>query len=107
MRVPIVLQGLLRSLAKDKQSNDYLFAVQDRHWVVRSVRRLCKEASVPSVCAHGLRGTHARLAVEAGMSGDVFAKSLGHENFNVTTDHYAGHGAVADAAASRVAEALK
>jgi hypothetical protein len=34
-------------------------------------------------------------------------KSLGHENFVVTTEHYAGVGAVADAAASRVADALK
>ena len=45
--------------------------------------------------------------VTGGISGDVVAKSLGHENFGVTTDHYAGAGAVADAAAARVAEALK
>jgi len=58
------------------------------------------------VPAHGLRGTHARLAVEAGISGDVMAASLAHESFAVTAAHYAGTDAVADAAADRVARAL-
>jgi len=78
----------------------------NRHWVLRSVRRICATAGVPSVPAHGLRGTHARLAVEAGISGDVVAASLGHESFAVTAAHYAGADAVADAAADRVARAL-
>jgi integrase len=91
-------------LADGKQSTDRLFGDQNRHWVLRAVRRLCKEAAVP---AHGLRGTHARLAVEAGTSGDVVARNLGHESFGVTTDHDAGQDAVADAATDRVANALE
>jgi len=58
------------------------------------------------VPAHGLRGTHARLAVEAGISGDVLAASLGHESFAVTAGHHARADAVADAAADRMARAL-
>ena len=46
------------------------------------------------------------MAVEAGLCGDVVARSLGHENFGVTTDHYAGQDAVAGAATDRVANAL-
>jgi integrase len=75
-------------------------------WVRRHVRRLCKQAGVPTVSPHGLRGTHGRLAVEAGISGDVVAASLGHENFNVTTEHYAGRDAVAGAMADLVAASL-
>jgi integrase len=107
MRVPTVLRGLLSILSKGKQSNDYLFKVRDRHWVLRSVRRLCREAGVPSVWAHVFEERTRALPVEAGLSGDVVAKSLGHESFGVTTDHYAGAGAVGDAAAAREADALK
>lgn len=56
---------------------------------------------------HGLRGTHGRLAVEAGISGDVVAASLGHESFEVTEQHYAGSDAVTGARIDRVASALK
>jgi integrase len=106
MKIPSVLQPLLKTLAGGKLPTDRLFGDWNRHWVLRSVMRLCKEAGVPVVPAHGLRGTHARLAVEAGISGDVVARSLGHENFGVTTDHYAGQDAVAGAATDRVANAL-
>lgn len=107
MKIPSVLQPLLKTLAAGKLPTDRLFGDVNRHWVLRSVTRLCKEAGVPVVPAHGLRGTHARLAVEAGISGDVVARSLGHENFGVTTDHYAGQDAVAGAATDRVANALE
>ena len=106
LRVPAVLQPLLRMLARGKQPNDRLFGDVNRHWVLRSCRRLCQIAGVPVVPAHGLRGTHAKLAVEAGISGNVVAASLGHESFATTAGHYAGADAVADAAASRVASAL-
>jgi Phage integrase family len=81
MKVPTVLQPLLQELARGKQPGDRLFGDADRYWVRREVRRLCKLANVPIVPPHGLRGTHGRLAVEAGISGDVVAASLGHESF--------------------------
>lgn len=106
MKVPPVLQPLLKALADGKQPSDRIFGVVNRHWVLRSVKRICAAAGVPLVPAHGLRGTHARLAVEAGISGDVVAASLGHESFATTTASYAGADAVAGAAADRVADTL-
>jgi integrase len=61
---------------------------------------------VPIISAHGLRGTHGRLALEAGISSEVGAASLGHESFEVTKAHYAGNDAVAGARIDRVAAAL-
>lgn len=66
--------------------------------VRRQVQRLCRLAGVPIVSPHGLRGTHGRLAVEAGISADVVAASLRHQN--VTTEHGAGRDAVAAAQAA-------
>jgi integrase len=106
MKVPPVLQPLLKALADGKQPGDRIFGAVHRHWVLRSVKRICTAAGVPVVPAHGLRGTHARLAVEAGISGDVVAASLGHESFATTTASYAGADAVAGAAADRVADTL-
>ena len=71
------------------------------------MKRICIAAGVPTVPAHGLRGTHARLAVEAGISGDVVAASLGHESFATTAASYAGPDAVTGAAADRVADTLR
>jgi integrase len=106
MKVPPVLRPLLKALAGGKQPSDRIFGVVNRHWVLHSVKRICAAAGVPVVPAHGLRGTHARLAVEAGISGDVVAASLGHESFATTTASYAGTDAVAGAAADRVADTL-
>lgn len=36
-------------------------------------------AKVPKVTAHGMRGLHSTLAMEAGVTGAVVAASLGHE----------------------------
>ncbi len=106
LKVPDVLQPLLQLQAKGKPDTAKLFGLANRHWVLRSVQRLCKLAGVPVVPAHGLRGTHARLAVRAGMTGEAVAASLGHESFAVTEQHYAGSEVVAEAAAGRVARAL-
>jgi integrase len=106
MKIPTVLQPLLKELANGKQSSDRLFGEVDRMWVRRHVRRLCKMAGVPMVSPHGLRGTHGRLAVEAGISGDVVAASLGHESFAVTQEHFAGRDAAAGPKADRVAATL-
>jgi integrase len=91
LQVPHPLHPLLQRLAINRQPSDRLFGDSaNRHWVLRQVHRICKEAGVPIVPAHGLRGTHATLAVSAGATGDVVAKALGHESFEgVTARHYA------------------
>jgi integrase len=37
-----------------------------------------------NVTAHGMRGLHSTLAIEAGMTGAVVAASLGHEHVSAT-----------------------
>ena len=53
---------------------------------------------------HGLKGTHAKLSREVGMSGVLLAAAMGHESETTTTEHYAGRGAVAQADVDRVAQ---
>ena len=79
LEVPAVLQRHLVVLAKGKRSEDRLFGVHWRDWVRKWVARICREARVPVVTAHGMRGLHATLAMEAGITGHVVAASLGHE----------------------------
>ncbi len=107
LRIPVVLQPLLQGLAKGKERSERLFGDIDRHWVRNAVIRVCGLAKVPVLSSHGLRGTHASLAVEAGMSGDAVASSLGHDSFQVTKDHYAKSESVSGARSDRVAEALR
>jgi len=107
LRVPALLQPLLQALASGKGPGDRLFgAGANRHWVLRSAARVCAIAGVPPVTPHGLRGTHATLAVGAGVSGEAVAASLGHESFAVTAAHYAQPEAVSGAKAAKVADIL-
>lgn len=55
---------------------------------------------------HGLRGSHAPLAVAAGMSGPPVASSLRHESFAITARHYASEDSVTAVPIDRVADAL-
>ncbi|HVV48875.1 MAG TPA: hypothetical protein VHO06_04390 [Polyangia bacterium] len=58
------------------------------------------------VTAHGLRGTHAEVAREVGVSGVLLAAAMGHESETTTTEHYAGRNAVQQGAIARITEAL-
>jgi integrase len=44
------------------------------------------------VCPHGLRGTHATLAEDAGAVGFLVAQQMGHENHRITEQHYIASG---------------
>ena len=61
---------------------------------------LCARAGVPRVCVHGLRGTHASLAVSGGASVEAVARVLGHTSTKMTLGHYVSEEA---ATAARVA----
>jgi integrase len=77
LRVPESLQPLLRRIAQGKQPSDRLFGARaNRQTVLRHVRRICNAAGVPTVSPHGLRGTHASLAMTAGATGDLVAAAL-------------------------------
>jgi integrase len=103
LKLPQALQPLLASLAAGKKPDDRLFGNNTRHWVFRNVRRCCEASGVRVVSPHGLRGTHAKIAREVGMSGIALAHAMGHESESTTTEHYAGRAAVANASIDRVA----
>lgn len=98
--------GKLDALIASDSDPDGSGASASRHWVLRSVARVCTMAGVPAVTPHGLRGTHATLAVGVGISGEAVAASLGHESFAVTAAHYAQPEAVSGAKAAKVADIL-
>jgi integrase len=54
LAVPPQLQAHLQRIARGKKPTDRLFkAKAGRYWLLRSVQRICKEAGVPIVPAHG------------------------------------------------------
>jgi integrase len=104
LKLPAVLQPLLAKLVEGKEPDALIFGGQTRYWVLRAVKRCCKEAGVRVITAHGLRGMHAMIAREVGVSGVLLAQAMGHESESTTTNHYAGKAAVANAGINRVAE---
>lgn len=109
VRIPVNLQPYLLRLALGKQPTEHLFSVRSTGkppgvaWVRKWVKRICRLARVPEVCAHSMRGLHATLAVEEGTSPDVVARSLGHHKSSVTLSSYAAPGS-RDAAVQRSVE---
>lgn len=95
LRVPVELRDHLLNLAANKGPDDLLFGDHWRDWVRKNVRRICTEAKVPHVSAHSMRGLHATLAMEAGVTGAVVAASLGQGSASVTVQSYADAAAVA------------
>lgn len=111
VKVPDNLQPHLLRLARDKLPTAYLFpgkkgGVPDLAWPRKWVKRICRLVKVPEVCAHSMRGLHATLAIEAGASPDLVARSLGHESASMTLSNYAVPGSAESAAASRVQSLL-
>jgi integrase len=74
IEVPALLRPYLLALAKGRAPEEQLITrsgstqgnKHGRHWLFRHVVALCKEANVPTVCVHSLRGLHATLATDAG-----------------------------------------
>jgi integrase len=97
LEVPAVLQPHLLRLAKGREAQALLFGHHWRDWVRKAVARICRTARVPEVSAHGMRGLHATLAMDAGVTGHVVAASLGHESDTTTKTSYAKREAVAGA----------
>jgi integrase len=105
VELPVML-GRLVVARRDTSLQERIFA-GTRFWLRDQVRRICKLAGVPVVCPHGLRGTHASLAMAAGASSALVAKSLGHASDAVTLAHYAQPAAVAAGAQERLLKVLE
>jgi integrase len=109
LEVPELLRPYLLTLARGRGPEEQLFGTgagllprerdpevkrpRDREWVLRQVQALCKQADVPVVCAHSLRGLHATLATEAGATPHLVATALGHTSTAVAERHYTDRGA--------------
>lgn len=106
LRVPEMLRPYLRVLANGKKPGDLLFGHRDRGWPRHWVQRICGEAEVPEVTAHGQRGLHSTLAVEAGETSRAVADALGHESFATTARSYAQPEAVGNARQARALRVL-
>jgi len=112
LRIPEQLRPLiLRLMATKRSADEPLFYPATHKCVWRAyynvrVRALCRQAGVPEVVTHSLRGLHATLALEGGATSDAVAKALGHSSFAMTEQHYASPSSVSNARSSRVAEML-
>jgi integrase len=100
--VPSVLRPHLLELARGRKPEELLFAGEGnkrrRNPVLhRKVGRICVAAGVPVVCTHALRGCNASFALEAGVTSEAVARSLGHGSFAVTRRHYTRADAIGNA----------
>ena len=101
--VPEELRTYLLQLAQDRPPTSWLFDFEAsrkrrttnvyksrRDALLRRVRAICKKANVPEVVSHSMRGLHAKLATESGVTSHAVAAALGHTSFAVTARHYVG-----------------
>jgi integrase len=109
LEVPEVLQPLLLARAEGRKADDRLFPYSGV-WAWRQVKRLCQIADVGSaerpISPHGLRGSHATLAMEAGATPRLVAAALGHTSAAMTLENYAAPGSEERGRQKKVALAL-
>lgn len=111
LKIPEQIRPLVLARIEGVQPDELIFYPNDhkgfhREYYRVRLTRLCRQAGVPSVCPHSLRGMHATLALEGGATGDAVAKALGHGSFEMTKAHYASASSVSNSDAGRVAAAL-
>jgi hypothetical protein len=93
-------------LPADKQPGALLFGRHWRDWPRHWVKHICEKAGVPKVCAHAMRGAHASLATERGITAHVVAAALGHESETTTFRSYATADSVAAGRQRRLMDVL-
>ena len=92
--IPDVLWPHFEQRIRDKQPDAALFLAKSQdgfhcvEWVNDNTKRLCEALELPRVCAHGLRGSHSSIAQEAGATGHLVAKQLGHSDEKTTREHF-------------------
>lgn len=92
-RVPELLQPLLRQVVTGRGPLEPLFAAMDgghhtRAWLLAAMKRFCRDADVPYVCVHALKGTAGNVLADEGDAADRIAAHLSHESSMTTTRHY-------------------
>lgn len=102
------VRARLRDLAANREPTELLWGPErDRQWLYYHVLRLCKLAKVPAVGPHGLRRTHATLALISGVAAEVVAAELGQEGPEVTRTSYFARGSEREAQSKNVAGRLE
>ncbi|MBL9007128.1 MAG: tyrosine-type recombinase/integrase [Myxococcales bacterium] len=91
------LRALLLHLRQSKQPSNYLFArrcaiTSTNNALYKYLHRLCDRLSIPRVCPHSLRGLHATVAVQSGVTSRAVAGVLGHASDEITRLHYIAPG---------------
>jgi integrase len=80
-------------------------AWQTRAWVYYHARRLCREARVPKVSPHGIRGWLSSALTQRGVGAELIRTTLGHASTMVTARLYLSD-ATATGAAQRQPQVL-
>ncbi len=106
VEVPAMLQPYLQELKRDKLPMALLFGHHYRDWPRRWVKKICRLARVPVVCAHGMRGLFATLGVENSPTPHIVAAALGHESAAITMSNYAAPGSAQRATQRRALSVL-
>ncbi|MBZ0234870.1 MAG: tyrosine-type recombinase/integrase [Deltaproteobacteria bacterium] len=105
LEIPPVLRPFLLRLAADRRPLERLFPHR-REWLYQWVHRICDRAGTPLICTHSLRGLHATLAIDAGITPPAVASALGHASVRATLVSYADASTVAHARQRRVVATL-
>ncbi len=92
LRVPEQIRPLLLRLTIGREDHELLFGNHWRDWVRHQVHRICDLVELDRVSAHGMRGAHATVAIDGGLSAELVAGTLGHEDSRTTKDSYALEG---------------
>jgi integrase len=107
LEVPDILRPFLVRLASGKKPEERIFRCESRSYPRGWVRKICRLAGVPLVCAHGMRGTHSSLAHQMGMTSHVVALAMGHESERTTLESYTDPSAVATGQQRRLLQVLE
>lgn len=106
LAIPAELRAHLLRIATGRHPLERLFPHR-REWLYQCVHRICDRAGTPLICTHSLRGLHATLAIDAGVTPPAVASALGHASVRATLVSYADASTVAHARQRRVVSALR
>lgn len=114
LEIPEELQPFLLACTQGRRGDQPLFPPEKksktgfrwRDWPRHQVERICELAGVPEVCAHAMRGLHATLATDAGVTGRIVAASLGQDDVRTTHTAYATSESVGQARQNRALAVL-
>ncbi len=107
-----IVRELLRRHSEPMKPQSLLFSldgskVLSATTLHKALKKYCRQADLPVVCPHSLRGLHSTLAVQAGASSSYVARALGHGSDEVTKRHYISESALDAARSARVCETLR